>query len=121
LYKCFFKVPPADDERILYRHFKYWIDFLITEINIFDDPIIISLGEPLIGQLLHCENRNVSYYWDYIGNTMSNKDFKFVEPKDNYLNKRLFPIAHQPTCVQNEFYRKYLNDYLDFIRTQAHS
>ncbi|HBL35083.1 MAG TPA: hypothetical protein DDZ96_14925 [Porphyromonadaceae bacterium] len=116
LYKCFFNFPPADDERILYRHFKYWADFLIDELNVFGDSTVISLGEPLIKQLLHCKNKEVKYYWDYIGNSQSGKNFKFINPKDNYLNRQLFPIAHQPTCNRNKFYNEYLSYYLDFIK-----
>lgn len=59
LYKCFFNFPPADDEKIL---FKYWMDFLVDEISAFNNPIIISLGEPLIRQLLNYKKREIKYY-----------------------------------------------------------
>lgn len=115
LYKCFFNFPPADDEKILYRHFKYWVDFLVDEISVFNNPIIISLGEPLIRQLLNCKKRDIKYYWDYIGNTKSGRNFKYIEAKNNYLGQRIFPIAHQPTCKKNDFYKLHLDDYLKFI------
>jgi hypothetical protein len=35
LYKCFFKIPPADDQTILTRQFKIWIDLLINELSVF--------------------------------------------------------------------------------------
>lgn len=116
LYKCFFNLPPADDRTILTRHFKIWIDFLINELNEFDKPTIITLGEPLIQQLIHAENKKVKYYWDYIGKTKSGGEFKFVEPNENYLQKRIYPIAHQPTWSRNKFYNTYLKDYLEFIK-----
>lgn len=116
LYKCFFNFPPADDETILTRHFKIWNDLLINELNAFKNSIIITLGEPLIKQLIHAENRKVKYYWDYIGNTKSGGKFKFVKPHENYLQERIYPIAHQRTWNQNRFYNTYLQDYLEFIK-----
>ena len=115
LYKCFFNFPPADDESILTRHFKIWADLLINELSIFKNPIIISLGEPLIKQLIHSGEKKVKYFWNYVGNTKSNKNFKAIDAKNNYLQKRIYPIAHQPTWSQNKFYHYYLNDYLQFV------
>lgn len=115
LYKCFFKHPPADNFSVLTRHFKIWADLLINELNAFSNPIIISLGEPLIKQLIHTGNSNVKYFWDYQGNTKSGNDFKSIEPNDNYLQRRIYPIAHQPSWQQNKFYFYYLDSYLDFI------
>ena len=115
LYKCFFNDPPADDESILYRHFKYWMDFLIKELKPFGNTQIITLGEPVIKQLIHSGNKKVNCFWDYTGKTKSNKDFKFIRPEDNYLQKRIYPLPHQPTVYQNKFYKKYFNNYLSFI------
>jgi hypothetical protein len=115
LYKCFFNFPPADDEKILSRQFRFWMDFLISELKPFQNPIIITLGEPLLRQLLHNDHREVKYYWNYIGNTKTGKNFKYVEPTDNYLQKRIYPLPHQPTWGQNKFYKIYLEEYLNFI------
>ena len=115
LYKCFFKIPPADDQTILTRQFKPWMDFLINELTVFENPFVITLGEPLINQLIHSNSKQVKYYWDYIGQTKSGKNFKFNEPNENYLQKRIYPIAHQPNWNRNEFYKTYLTDYLDFL------
>ena len=116
LYKCFFKIPPADDQTILTRHFKVWMDLLISELSIFENAIFITLGEPLINQLIHSNSRKIKYYWDYIGQTKSGMNFKCNEPSENYLKKRIYPIAHQPTWNRNEFYKTYLNDYLRFLK-----
>lgn len=116
LYKCFFKFPPADDQTILTRQFKNWMDFLINELTVFKNSIFITLGEPLINQLIHLNSKKVNYYWDYIGQTKSGKKFKFNEPFENYLQKRIYPIAHQPTWNRNEFYKTYLSDYLEYIK-----
>jgi len=115
LYKCFFNKPPADDESILTRHFKIWADLLIKEIKSFKNPIIISLGEPLIKQLIHTGKRDVKYFWDYIGNTQTGGKFKVINPNNNYLQRTIYPIAHQPTWSQNRFYHDYLKSYLQFI------
>ncbi len=116
LYKCFFNFPPADDQTILTRHFKVWIDLLINELTTFKNPIVITLGEPLINQLIHSNSKQVKYYWDYIGQTKSGGNFKCNESNENYLQRRIYPIAHQPTWNRNKFYKTYLNDYLDFIK-----
>lgn len=116
LYKCFFKIPPADDQTILTRHFKIWMDLLINELSIFENAIFITLGETLIKQLIHSNSKKVNYYWDYIGQTKSGRNFKCNEPFENYLQKRIYPIAHQPTWNRNEFYKAYLNDYLEYLK-----
>jgi hypothetical protein len=115
LYKCFFTYPPADNESILTRHFKIWADLLINEISVFQNPIIISLGEPLIKQLIHTGKNEVKFFWDYMGNTKSGNNFKAIESNNNYLQKRIYPVAHQPTWSQNKFYKDHLEAYLNFV------
>ena len=105
LYKCFFK-----------RHFKIWMDFLINELTEFKNSFVITLGEPLINQLIHSNSKKVRTYWDYIGNTKSGGNFKCNEPFENYLQRRIYPIAHQPTWNRNEFYKIYLKDYLEYLK-----
>lgn len=121
LYKCFFKFPPADDETILTRHSKIWIDLLVSELSIFDNAIFISLGQPLIKQLFHSKSKEVKYYWDYIGQTKSGMNFKCNESSENYLHKRVYAIAHQPSWSRNEFYKIYLNDYLKYVKSNENS
>ncbi len=116
LYKCFFKRPPADDQTILTRQFKIWMDLLINELAVFKNPFVITLGEPLINQLIHSNSKKVKDYWDYIGNTKSGGNFKYNEPYENYLQRRIYPIAHQPTWSRNKFYKTYLKDYLEFLK-----
>jgi len=117
LYKCFFKHPPADDQTILTRQFKIWMDLLINELTVFKNPFVITLGEPLINQLIHSNSKKVKDYWDYIGNTKSGGNFKCNEPYENYLQRRIYPIAHQPTWNRNKFYKTYLKSYLEFLKT----
>jgi hypothetical protein len=119
LYKCFFNQPPADDETILSRQFKYWADFLMEELDTFPETIIITLGEPLLRQFVHSGRRDVKYYWDYIGHTKSGGNFKYIELSNNYLQRRIYPLAHQPTWNRNKFYNIYLMDYLDFIKNTS--
>jgi uracil-DNA glycosylase len=116
LCKCVFKEKPAYNG-VLDKHSRYWIPFLKKELSVFSDNVIfITLGQPLIIQLIHSNKKEVKHYWDYIGNTSSNYNFKCCEPMENYLHKRIYPLAHQPTWSLNEFYKKYLNDYLKFIK-----
>ena len=121
LYKCFFKKPPADDKTILTRHFKIWMDLLINELVSFNNPFVITLGEPLIKQLIHSNSKKVKDYWDYIGNTKSGGNFKCNKPSENYLQRRIYPLAHQPNWNRNEFYKTYLDDYLEFLKRNERS
>ena len=76
----------------------------------------ITLGEPLIRQLIHSGNKKVNYYWDYVGKTKSGGNYKLIESTENYLQKRIYPLAHQPTWNRNSFYKTYLDEYLGFIK-----
>ena len=116
LYKCFFNKPPADDQTILTRQFKIWMDLLINELSVLKNTFVVTLGEPLINQLIHTNSKKVKDYWDYTGKTKSGKNFKCNEPYENYLQRRIYPIAHQPTWNRNKFYKTYLNDYLEYIK-----
>lgn len=88
----------------------------MSELTVFKNSIFITLGEPLIKQLFHSNSKKVNYYWDYIGQAKSGKDFRCNEPFENYLQKRIYPIAHQPSWNQNDFYKSYLSDYLEYVK-----
>lgn len=116
LSKCVFKEKPASNG-VLSKHSKHWLPLLQKELSVFSEKVIfISLGEPLLNQLTHSNNKKVRYYWDYIGDTKSGGDFKCNEAHENHLHKRIFPIGHQPTWSRNKFYKIYLEDYLNFIK-----
>lgn len=116
LYKCFFNIPPADDQKILNRHFKIWMDLLIGELSVFKNATVITLGEPLIKQLVHSGSKKVKYYWDYTGNTQSGKSFKKIHSECNYLQRDIYPLPHQPSWSRNKFYNSHLNHYLSYIK-----
>ena len=116
LFKCFFKEPPADDEKILSRHFKYWKDLICREIQPLKPDFILTLGEPVFNQLSFSENRKVKHYWNYIGQTQSGEDFKCMPPEENYLNRKIYPLPHQPSWARKEFYKKYMDDYLAYVK-----
>jgi hypothetical protein len=79
-----FKEKPAYNG-VLDRHSKDWLLLLQKELSIFsDDVIYITLGEPLLKQLVHSGERKVSYYWDYIGEMKSGNNFKFIELNQNF-------------------------------------
>jgi len=116
LCKCVFKEKPAYNG-VLDKHSKQWIPLLKNELSIFSEKVIfITLGEPLLSQLMHTNSKKVNYYWDYIGKTKSGGNFKCNEPFENYLKKRIYPIAHQPTWSLQKFYKTYLKEYLEFVK-----
>jgi uracil-DNA glycosylase len=115
LCKCVFKEKPAYNG-VLEKHSKLWRDPLKEELSVFSNSVIfVTLGQPLIKQLIRSNQTKVSYYWDYKGKTESGLGFKCCEPTQNYLQKRIYPLAHQPTWKRNKFYNKYLSDYLKYI------
>ena len=117
LCKCVFKEKPAYNG-ILDKHSKQWIPLLKKELNVFSDKVIfVTFGQPLIKQLITSNKTEVKYYWNYVGNTESNLNFKCCESNDNCLQQRLYPLPHQPTWSRgrNGFYYKYLTDFLNFI------
>ncbi len=116
LYKCFFNEPPQDNERILTRHFRYWIEILIEEVSKFPDAAIITLGQPVIRQLIHTGKKDVKFYWDYIGHTKSNENYSGVPAGNNFLQRTFWPFPHLPTYNQNQFYKKYFKDYANFLK-----
>ncbi|NOZ46965.1 MAG: hypothetical protein GXO79_09315 [Chlorobi bacterium] len=117
LCKCVFKGKPAYNG-VLDKHSKYWIPLLKKELSVFSDKVIfITLGEPLIRQLIFHSSKKVNYYWDYIKETReSGGDFKCNQPFENFIQKRIYPIAHQPTWNRINFYKTYLSDYLEYIK-----
>lgn len=116
LCKCVFKEKPAYNE-VLDKHSNQWLPLLKKELSVFSEQVVfITLGEPLINQLIHSNKKKVNYYWDYIGQTKSGGNFKCNEPFENYLEKRIYPIAHQPTWSTKFFYKTYLKEYLEFLK-----
>lgn len=116
LYKCLFASPPADDESLLTQHFNYWIALLQEELAQFPSACVITLGEPLLRQLVLDAKNNVSYYWNYVGRTKSNKEFLTVKADQSRLGREFFPFPHQPAIGRSKFYKKYLDDYCCFLR-----
>lgn len=115
LYKCFFRVPPSDDERVLVRHFEHWIGLLHEEVSQYPDAAVITLGRPLLRRLILEGPGEVSYYWDYIGLTKSGGQFRFVPRSQNQLGRAIFPFPHQPTYGRSRFYKKYFERYCAFV------
>ena len=116
LYKCFFNIPPQDDEKILTRHFRYWIELLIEEVNTFPDASVITLGQPVIKQLIHTGSKELKTYWDYIGNSTSSRRYSSVPSENNFLQRTFYPLPHLPSYNQNKFYKNYFKDYCGFVR-----
>ena len=119
LYKCFFNKPPQDDEKILTRHFRYWIELLIEEVNAFPEATIITLGQPVIKQLIHRGSKDVKFYWNYAGNTTSGGKYAAVPAENNFLQRTFYPLPHLPSYNRIKFYKNYFKDYCGFVKQQA--
>lgn len=119
LFKCFFKYTPANNVNILTKHLPYWLPLLKQEVSLFPNAKIITLGEPVMNQLIYKGQKKVREYWAYIGRTKANiKAFKSIKVDCNFLNHKIFPFPHIHTGTGNEFYQKYMQDYIRFLKTE---
>lgn len=100
---------------MLFRHLKDSLDLLVEELAVFENAKHITLGEPVLNQIVSIGNKKVRYYWDYVGETLSWKSFKSVKPDKNYLSKEIFPFPHQPSYIKTLFYKKYFKEYCGYV------
>jgi uracil-DNA glycosylase len=117
VFKYFYKNPPADTIKVLQAHLSPNLKLLKEELSIFPGVPIITLGEPVL-KLLSKDLKiaKMTYYWDYnLETKISNGNLKYCQKEDNLLERNFFPIPHQPS-MSKEFYAKYFDDYLEFIR-----
>lgn len=120
LIKCFFKKPPAAENQIISNHLPYWRELLQSEIDNFHDALIISLGQPVISNIITNGSREVKYYWGYEkGNFMNKENLSFISEDSNILKRRIFPFPHQPS-LRKIFYRDNLKYYTDYVRQYIH-
>ena len=122
LYKYFYSEPPAETIDVLKQHFPQNIKLIRKELDLFPNAIVITLGEPLLNLIVH-ENREsnnrMTHYWDYdFQEKITNGNFRFLSKKDNYLNRDVFPLPHQPS-ISKAFYKMTIKRYLDFVKQNA--
>ena len=93
------------------------LKLLTEEIRSYGKIPIITLGEPILRILMNeSYPSEMKYYWDYDKQKkQSNMEFKYCEKEMNLLSRDLFLFPHQPSMVK-QFYKKTLNDYLNFMK-----
>lgn len=116
VFKYFYKDPPSATFHILQNHLYPNLKLLKEELSNFPNLPVITLGEPVLKLLSKDQNNSeIKYYWDYNHNTKtSNKNFKYCQEKDNLLDRKLFPMPHQPS-ISKGFYSIFFKEYCDFI------
>jgi len=116
-YKCIFS---KGDFRLKSAvQFKYWLELLKEEINNYPHAAIISSSELLNSFFITKGATKLVYYWDYIGANDSGLEFKYIEAKNNILNRNIYPFPHYRTYLQSVFYVHYLDNYLEWMRKIA--
>lgn len=117
LLKCFYEVPPATIPNFVKLQTPYWIDLLKFELKQYPDAKIITLGEPLLQSLTFNGSTKVKDYWGYKGkNQADTTQFNYCRANNNLLERIFFPLPHQPS-IRKEFYKNYLEKYIDFVNT----
>lgn len=108
LFKYFYTAPPSDTPEVLAAHLRPNLELLKTELSEFEECAIITLGEPVL-RLLAGAKQKVRNYWDYKG-----CGFHYIRAEENILNRRIFPLPHQPS-MRKEFYKDKLQKYLRYM------
>lgn len=118
IFKYFYKSPPADTFEILQAHLSPNLRLLKKEISEFSEAIIVTLGEPVLKLLVKDGHpTKMTYYWDYNSKTkQTNGSFKFISKENNKLDRKIFPIPHQPSSIK-EFYSSTLEKYFVYIKS----
>jgi len=119
LFKYFYTAPPAETFDVLEQHLLPNMELLKKELQLFPDAIVLFLGEPILRLITHENHKSSSKmtkFWDYNSvEKASNGYFSFLSGNDNYLERDVFPLPHQPS-ITKAFYKNTLNSYLAFIR-----
>lgn len=122
LLKNFFIAPPASikEVNIFQLFIPYWLPVLRKELELFPTVPIISLGEPLLQNLvLNGISKKVREYWGFADydKTGDESNFKISKLNENILNRVLIPFPHQPS-INRKFYKNTLDSYLRFIKSE---
>ncbi|NLV95321.1 MAG: Uracil DNA glycosylase superfamily protein [bacterium ADurb.Bin157] len=119
LFKYFYTAPPAVTIDVLEKHLLPNMELLKKELQLFPEAIVIILGQPILRLIAHESHKSSSKmtkFWDYNSVEKASKgNFSFLSCNDNYLERDIFPLPHQPS-ITKAFYKNTLNAYLAFIR-----
>jgi uracil-DNA glycosylase len=117
--KNFFIRPPTQIKEcnLLEEVSPYWLPLLQEELSFFPGRPILTLGEPILKALLvDPQKAMVRRYWGYTPDWASTQAiFSFVAPEENKLERRLFPIPHQPS-LRKGFYKARVRAYLGYMK-----
>lgn len=119
VFKYFYLNPPSETFYILQNHLCPNLKLLKEELSNFPNLPVITLGDPVLKLLTKDQNNSeIKYFWDYNPNTKSsNMNFKYCQDKDNQLDRKIFPMPHQPS-ISKGFYSKFFKDYIDLLRKE---
>jgi hypothetical protein len=104
-----------------------WLPILRDELAMYPDALVIALGQPIMRFLATSGSQHMRDYWGYVKVWQTHpeklKPMSAIEADNSVLNRRIFPIPHQPTLgnkgnKRGNFYRHRLSEYIDFcLRT----
>ncbi len=118
IFKYFYTRPPSETLEVLKEHLNPNLMLLKDEIKQYPDASIITLGEPVLRLLIKKDKPNKMVdYWDY-NKKLKKTDghFKYCNPEDNFLERTIFPIPHQPSSMK-EFYSSTFEKYMLFVKS----
>ncbi len=123
LWKGFFVSPPTQirDVDVLADSRDLWLPLLQEELSVFPDAPVLTLGEPLLRQLvLEDASPRVRDYWGYTDDWRAGETgpLRYLEASGNRLGRRVFPFPHQPS-IGKLFYKQRLDEYIAYLRGAA--
>lgn len=123
LYKNFFICPPTETTVVdIFQEFAVaWLPLLVDELAQFGPAPVITLGEPILTPLVNNGvPSQIRYYWGYTPHwrTGESRPFQQIEPRENKLERIIFPFPHQPT-LRKQFYKAKMNEYVRHVKTTA--
>jgi uracil-DNA glycosylase len=118
--KNFFTELPetVDDVDLIAVSWSRWKELLDIELSRYPDAIIVTLGKPILGVLVHPPaSHDLKQYWGHVDHwkTKGRRDFQFVEKKDSIIGRRFFPFPHITNSKATELYSRHFDDYLEFV------
>jgi uracil-DNA glycosylase len=117
LFKYFYTIPPAQTIHVLNAHLQPNLELLKTEIALYPEAKIITLGEPVL-QLLTSDKNLVKEYWNYdYKSKQSNGSYRVCRAEENKLGRDFYPFPHQPS-IRKEFYKNHLSKYISFVKNR---
>jgi hypothetical protein len=121
LLKNFFTVPPdtmrEKDPQFFRKAADHWIPLLREEIEEFENVPVLPLGEPVLNCLTKSPDRVlIRNYWGYEGPAQYGRNFSYIKPSENVLERVVFPFPHLPGLSKKIYGRQRMDGYLAFMK-----